>query len=134
MGYDPGVHTAPQDTPHELASTQGTWLSDGLPNSASSNGAAQFLVIKSGPGKLFGVSVYSNKGSAQFIQLFDATGAPASGAVPVATYPISATNILGLYWGSIGRWFSRGIVIANSSTALTQTAGSADCIFDAQYV
>lgn len=134
MLYDPGVSTAPQDTPHSLASTKGEWLSDGLPDSVSSGALEQFHVIKNGPGKLFGVGVYSNKASAQFIQLFDATGQPASGAVPVFVCTVGSTSNIGLYWGSIGRWFSRGIVIANSSTAATQTAGSADCWFDAQYV
>jgi len=132
--YDPGVSTAPQDTPHSLSSTKGEWLADGLPTSASSGALGQFLIIKSGPGKLFGVGVYNNKASAQFIQLFDSTTAPGSGAVPVFVATVPATSNLGLYWGSIGRWFSRGIVIANSSTAATQTAGSADCFFDAQYI
>jgi hypothetical protein len=132
--YDPGVHTEPQDTPHALASTTGEWLSEGLPDNASSGALSQFLVVKSGAGKLYGASILSTKAGSQFIQIFDSTGPPASGAVPVFVATVSGSSNLGLYWGSVGRWFSRGIVIANSSTSATQTAGSADCWFDAQYI
>lgn len=121
-------------TPHEIESETGEATAAGLPVSVSSLALSQFQVIKSGPGTLYGVSVYSNKASAQFIQIFDTTTAPGSGAVPVATFTVGATSNLGLYWGSVGRWFNQGIVIANSSTAATQTAGSADCYFDSQYV
>ena len=121
-------------TPHEIASETGEALAAGLPVSVNSLALEQFHVIKSGPGTLYGVSVYSNKAAAQFIQLFDTTTAPGSGAIPVCTFTVAATSNLGLYWGSVGRWFNQGIVIANSSTAATQTAASADCFFDAQYV
>jgi len=125
-------YTAPETWRQRLNTTGLTNLS-GLPVSVSSLALEQARVLKAGPGTLFGISVYSNKGAAQFIQLFDANTLPASGAIPVAVYTVSSTSNLGLYWGSVGRWFNIGIVIANSSTAATQTAGSADCFFDAQY-
>lgn len=131
---DYGTFTPLPVTPHEVGSETGESTAAGLPVSVSSLALEQFHVIKSGPGTLYGVSVYSNKAAAQFIQLFDTTTAPGSGAIPVCTFTVAATSNLGLYWGSVGRWFDRGIVIANSSTAATQTAGSADCYFDAQYV
>lgn len=134
VNYPTSVPTTYPTTPHEQASEYGEERASGLPLNSSSGALEQFHVIKAGPGSLYGISVYSNKAAAQFIQLFDALGAPASGAVPVAVYTVSATSNLGLYWGSVGRWFDRGIVIANSSTAATQTAGSGDCYFDAQYI
>lgn len=130
---DLGPFTGPE-TPHQYVSTSGEAFAAGAPLSATSLALGQFLVVKSGPATLYGVSVYSNKATAQFIQLFDAQVAPASGAIPVAVYTVGGTSNLGLYWGSVGRWFNQGIVIANSSTAATQTAGSADCFFDAQYL
>ena len=124
--------TSPE-TWRQVENTTGLSNLTGLPVSASSLALSQFLVVKAGPGTLYGVSVYNNKAGAQFIQLFDAIGAPASGAVPVATFTVPTVSNLGLYWGSVGRWFNIGIVIANSSTVATQTAGSADTWYDAQY-
>ena len=124
--------TSPE-TWRQVENTTGLSNVTGLPVSASSTALSQFLVVKAGPGTLYGVGVYSNKAANQFIQIFDAVAAPASGAVPVFVAIVSTTSNLGLYWGSVGRWFNIGIVIANSSTAATQTAGSADCWFDAQY-
>lgn len=134
VNFPATVPTTYPTTPHEQESELGEQFAAGLPLNSSSGALEQFHIIKAGPGSLYGISVYSNKASAQFIQLFDAFSAPASGAVPVAVYTVSATSNLGLYWGSVGRWFDRGIVIANSSTAATQTAGSGDCYFDAQYI
>ena len=119
----------------EQASFTGAQL-EGYPLSVSSLALEQFHVVTSGPARLFGFQCYSNKGVAQFIQLFDTadpTGAPAFGAIPVCVFTIGATSNMPIQWSWPGRWFSRGIVIANSSTAATQTAGSADCYFDVQY-
>jgi len=123
--------TSPE-TWRQIGNTTGLANITGLPVSVSSQALEQFHVLKAGPGTLYGVSVYNNKAAAQFIQLFDAASAPASGAIPVCTFTVPTVSNLGLYWGSVGRWFNIGIVIANSSTAATQTAGSADCFFDAQ--
>jgi len=125
-------YTAPE-TWRQRENTTGLVNLTGLPVSNSSLALEQFRVIKAGPGTLFGLSVYSNKASAQFIQIFDAITAPASGAVPVFVATVGATGNLGLYWGSVGRWFNIGIVVANSSTPATQTAGSQDCFYDGQY-
>ena len=106
-----------------------------LPLNVSTKALAASLVIKPVAGKLYGVSVLNTKGSAQFIQLFDAAALPTDGQVPVAvfTVPTGPTN-LGLYFGSVGRAFEQGIVICNSSTSATKTIGSADCWFDAQFI
>ena len=89
-------------------------------------------VALAGSGRLYGFTVYSSRSSSQFILIFDATAIPATGAVPVLVFPIGAAAVVAGYWGSVGRWFDRGIVIANSSTGPTYTAGSADCWFDVQ--
>ena len=83
--------------------------------------------------RLFGVGVFSNKGSAQWIQIFDGVNLPADGAAPFFVATVAAASNLGLYWGSQGRWFDVGIVICNSTTAATKTIGAADCFFDVQY-
>lgn len=106
---------------------------EGYPLSASSLALQQQFLVTSGPARLFGFQVYSNKAAAQFIQLFDSQTAPGSGAVPVAVYTIGSTANLPVAYPWPGRWFTRGIWLANSSTAATQTAGSADCYFDVQY-
>ena len=116
----------------ESASFAGAQL-EGYPISASSGALQQVFQATSGPARLFGFQVYSNKASAQFIQLFDSQAAPASGAVPVCVFTVGATANLPVAYPWPGRWFSRGIWLANSSTAATQTAGSADCYFDVQY-
>lgn len=122
-------------TEREYRSLLGELQAAGLPISVSSLALEQFHTIKSGAGTLYGFTAYSNKGSGQFIQLFDQEGgSPASGAVPVAVFAVNATTHIGIDYGVVGRFFSQGIVIANSSTVATQTAGSADCYFDVQYV
>jgi hypothetical protein len=104
------------------------------PNNTSSIALGSQLIVVSGPAKLFGFSVYSNRASSQFIQVFDIQGTAGAGAVPVMVFTVAATANLGVYWGTAGRWFDRGITIANSSTAATLTAGSADTWFDVQWI
>lgn len=119
-------------SPQEAASFSGAQL-DGYPISVSSLALQSAFQVTSGPARLFGFQVYSNKGVAQFIQLHDSQTAPASGAVPVAVFTVGATANLPVAYPWPGRWFNRGIWFANSSTAATLTAGSADCYFDVQY-
>ena len=116
----------------DLASFAGAQI-EGYPLSSSSLALQQFMVVTSGPARLFGFQIFNNKASAQFIQLFDVGAAPASGAVPVCVFTAAGSSNLSVAWPWPGRWFTRGIAIANSSTAATQTAGSADCYFDVQY-
>ena len=90
-------------------------------------------VVKTGPGILYGFTVYNSKSSAQFVQLFDAGTLPADGAIPVWTATVAATSNLGVNWLP-GRTFTTGIILCNSSTGPTKTIGAADCFFDAQYL
>lgn len=119
-------------SPQEGASFVGSQL-DGYPLSVSSLALQSAFLVTSGPARLFGFMVYSNKAASQFIQLHDTPTSPASGAVPVAVFTVAATGNLPVAYPWPGRWFNRGIWIANSSTAATLTAGSADCYFDVQY-
>jgi hypothetical protein len=87
------------------------------------------------PGNIvvYGWTVYSTKGSAQFINVFDANTLPANAAVPLFSAPILANNVSALAFPSNGRRFKTGLVLCNSSTDATKTIGSADCFFDVQY-
>ena len=110
----------------------------GLPLNAHSNVAANVLQVKPAPGLLFGFSVFTSKATAQFIQVHDSLTAPASGAVPAAVFQINGAAVatgdhLAVSYIFPGRFFLYGIWLANSSTAATLTAGSADCFFDAQF-
>lgn len=106
----------------------------GLPLSQHSNAYEAGRQFKSGPGILFGFTVYSSNAAAQFIQVHDLQVAPATGAIPAVTLTVKATDNLAVSYIFPGRFFQRGIWIGNSSTGPTYTAGSADCFFDAQYV
>lgn len=106
-----------------------------LPLNAFSAALEVQHTIKASAGKLYGVSVLNTNAAARFILLFDAKGTVANGAIPVAVFTAAAGPAnLGLYFGSVGRAFEQGIVIANSTTSSTLTLGSADSWFDAQFV
>lgn len=105
----------------------------GLPLNKHSNVYEAANVVKSGPGLLFGFSVYNSAVAAQFVQLHDLAVVPSSGAVPVAVFTVPTVAHLAVSYIFPGRFFERGIVLVNSSTGPTYTAGSADCFFDAQY-
>ena len=92
------------------------------------------LVIKRTPGKLYGISGYNSKGSAQFVQLHDSNVLPTDGSVPKVTITVAASSNFSIDFGALGRSFEKGIVICNSSTGPTKTIGSADTWFDAQYI
>lgn len=123
---------APQ--PEEFAAyLEGGLFPGGFPLSSHSNAYEKSRVVKSGAGRLFGLSGY-NSGAAQFVLLFDAATLPADGAVPIFPIAAAATSTFGAYWGSVGRWFYQGIVICNSSTGPTKTIGAADCFWDIQFI
>jgi hypothetical protein len=98
---------------------------------ANSGAVASSLVVKTNTALLFGFTVSSI--AAQFIQVFDLAAVPANTAVPTLVFPVAATSMVSIAWNP-PRGFRNGIVICNSSTQHTKTLGSADCIFDAQYI
>lgn len=105
-----------------------------LPRNATNPAVASSLQAFEGQGRLVGFTVTNTNTTAQFVQLFDAVAAPATGAVPIMSPSVPGSGSLSLMFGPDGRWFSRGLVVCNSSTQASLTIGSADCIFDVQYV
>jgi hypothetical protein len=103
------------------------------PLNKHTNAYAASLVVKSGPGKLYGFTVY-NSGAAQFIQVHDTATVLANGAIPALVIDVAATSTRGAFFGDVGRAFNTGCVIVNSSTGPTLTIGAADCFIDAQYL
>ena len=87
-------------------------------------------VINTAACKLVSLFGY-NSGPAQFIQLFDATSAPADGTAPVFVIGVPAQSSFGIDFGVTGLPFSTGCVASNSTTGPTRTAGSANCFFTA---
>lgn len=105
---------------------------------ASSNATSTALeashVIKASGGTLRAVHGFNTNAGTQFILIFDSATVPADGATPVIVLAAAANSPF-VYDGSfIGRQFTNGIVVTNSSTGATKTIGAADCWFDAQFV
>lgn len=111
------------------------WSRGLFPENYTSQAYEKSAVVKTGSGTLFGFTVRTSRASAQYIQLYDAGKVPGSGATPRVIYDLAAApQTLGINFGTHGRRFSSGIIIVNSTTDTTYTAGSADCWFDVQYV
>lgn len=89
-------------------------------------------VVKAGPGVVYGISGY-NSGPAQFIQLYDAVAAPAAASVPAFMISVPTLSNFSIDFGVYGRKFTIGIVIGNSTTGPTRTAGAADTWFNTRY-
>ena len=105
-----------------------------LPRNAFSTALANSIVAFTGQGRLLGFSVTSTRASGQFIQLFNSTTIPADGAIPLISIDIATVVAKGVAWDPWGRWMTAGCVICNSTTQGSKTIGSADCLFDVQYV
>lgn len=106
---------------------------DLLPLNYASARLQASAVIKTGPGILYGLTVTNTKGTAQYVLVFDATSVPLDGALPLLAKLVAASDAVGINWLP-GRTFLTGIVVCNSSTQTTKTVGSADCLFDCQFV
>lgn len=107
---------------------------EGLPLSATTPALTASLAVFIGQGRLLGISVSNTKTSAQFIQVFDASSLPADNAVPLISVDIATVIAKAIAFDPYGRWFEQGCFVCNSSTQGTKTLGSADCLFDAQYI
>lgn len=105
----------------------------GPPANATTAAYAASKVVKAASGYLWRVTGYNSKASSQFIQIHDAASLPADTAVPVVVFNVPASQYFSVDFAPLGRYFTTGIVVCNSSTGPTKTIGSADCWFDAQY-
>ena len=91
-------------------------------------------VIKASAGTLYRITGYNSKTSTQFIMVSNTTAVPADAQTPVVLFAVPASSNFSLDYGDIGRYFSTGICVFNSSTSPTKTIGAADCFFDCQYL
>ena len=82
--------------------------------------------------RCFDIVGYNNSVSDQYIHVYDAAALPAEGTVPLAVLLSAAGFQFSFSW-SAGRLFANGIVVCNSSTAITKTLGAANCLFDINY-
>ena len=87
------------------------------------------LLVKSVAGVLLGF-YGSNKGSDQYVMLFDSASAASNGTAP-SIHPIFVSGADNFYMEVPfrGMAFDNGPYIANSTTDTTLTIGSADCWF-----
>ena len=104
------------------------------PANATSTAEEASRVVKASAGVLYGFTAYNNNAATRYIQLYDSATLPADAVVPVLTVPVAAQSVVSYAPGVYGRAFTAGIVIANSTTDTTKTIGSADSLFDVQYV
>lgn len=139
-GYGAGP-TRPPDDQGPFAKIACVWdrVLDGetyaFPVNSTSTQLEKARIVKSGEGVLFGITGVSTNVAAQFILVFNTEQTPIqNGAVPVLVISVPAGSNFSWDGGTWGRHFSQGIVLANSSTAATLTAGAADTWFDAQYI
>lgn len=92
------------------------------------------LQVKASASMLYGLSGYSSKGSAQFIQIHDSAALPAEGAVPKVVFTVGASSNFSIDFGVFAMAFYNGVYVVNSSTGPTKTIGSADCWIAARFV
>lgn len=102
--------------------------------SAKTTALASSLIIKASSGRLYELVGSNSNTSAQFIQLFDSATVPADGTVPEYTFRVEGLSNFSLDWQDLGRYFTTGIVVTNSSTIATKTIGTADCWFNGEYL
>jgi hypothetical protein len=121
-------------TASPVAELFGEFASSELPTNNHSNALAASLTVCSGPAYLVAFTVNNTNAAAQFIQLHDANVLPADGSVPAVVFTASASSDKFVTYSLPGRFFQRGIVVCNSSTAATKTVGAADCFFDVQFI
>lgn len=89
-------------------------------------------VLKAAPGTLVGLMVYNNNASDRWLQLHNATSAPADGVVPyLPPVKIAAGATILLELPTTGIFFSVGIYACNSSTAATKTLSGSDLLMAA---
>lgn len=105
-----------------------------LPVNSTSPAAETFRIVKSGWTILYGCTMTNANVATRFLQGFDTQALPANGAVPVFSVHVPTATEGGIAYGTTGRAFKSGCILAISTTQNTLTLGAADALFDAQYV
>lgn len=103
------------------------------PTNATSTAYERNRVAKASAGILYGISGYNSSTAAQFILVHDAASQPADGTAAAVVIRVPASSNFSYDPGRLGRFFSTGITVTNSTTSPTKTVGYADCFFDIQY-
>jgi len=103
------------------------------PTNVDSTALEASHILKASAGVLYGFTGYSARTTSQFIQVHNTTTLPADTAVPIVVIFIPPGPV-SFSWDApaeLGKFFSTGITICNSTTGPTKTIGSADCWFNA---
>lgn len=100
---------------------------------ANSSAYANNLVVAEGSGKLFAVIGY-NSGPAQFLQVFDGNSMPSNGDAPILVIPLPALSGFAFDFGGQGLPCTSSIILCNSTTGPTLTAGGNNCYFTATFL
>lgn len=128
------IGDAPLETLRQLYAQVGEFGVAGIPINATSPTPETSRVVKAGPGVLYSVSMSNANAATRHCQLFNASSLPVNGTVPVFTFPVSTVTTQSATWTFPGRFFDIGIFVCGSTTQQTLTLGSADALFDAQYM
>ncbi len=89
-----------------------------------------FLLAKTGTGILYNIAGYNSNTGSQFVHVFDNTS---SGANLVSTFTVDGADNFSIDFGALGIYMNTGILICNSTTAVTQTNGASDIFLTAVY-
>lgn len=125
------VTVASDNTPFGVVTAPSAAAANAL-SSAATTALTASLIVKASAGRLYSFAGYNSKASAQFIQIFNSATLPADAAVPIYSFTVPASSNWS-YDFPLGRYFSAGITVCNSSTQPTKTLGSADCWFNGEY-
>lgn len=87
-------------------------------------------IVKSSYGVLYGFSGYNSSGNSYYIHVYDSSTQPAEGTVPVIVLKSGASGNFSYDGGKFGKYFSRGIVITNSTTVDSKVLGYPECWFN----
>ena len=123
-----GTGLAKESTLQSLLSITSKTLTDIYYSSAYENRAS---IAASGgtPPKIVSINGYNNNSSDQFIMLFNQSISPVDTTGPLIAFKIPAKDNFSFDMTRFPIQFSNKFWICNSTTAVTLTAGAADCLF-----